>query len=201
VNQNIIVRSFDAPGFETDEESGIIIGHPAVFNVPANIGGLFTEIIEPGAFDGCDMTDVLFFVNHDKQKIPLARSRRNNENSTMQINIDEKGLAIRANLDINNNQESKNLFSAVKRGDIDGMSFLFIISEQIWENQRSVMPTRRIKRFKKIIEVSAVNRPAYAATDIQARSLDNDRAALDSALQSQIEIERMRTKILFNGGI
>ena len=76
------------------EDDGIrsITGHPAVFNSPADIGGWFEETIDPGAFDDCDLTDVCLFANHRDMKIPLARSRRNNGSSTMQLSIDDIGL-------------------------------------------------------------------------------------------------------------
>ena len=74
------VRSYSKQNFRAAEGDGgsTIVGHPAVFDSVADIGGWFGEIIDRGAFDDCDMADVLFFVNHNMNKIPLARSRRNN---------------------------------------------------------------------------------------------------------------------------
>lgn len=186
----LIKRSFNVNDFRAIDDSGVkkIEGHPVVFDSMTNIGNWFFEKIERGAFDGCDLTDVLFFVNHDADKIPLARSRRNNGNSTMHLQIDDKGLFVRADLDIENNQEAKALYSAISRGDIDGMSFAFKIKEQRWENLDSDMPTRIITKFAKVFEVSAVNNPAYQETDINARdknALDNAKAALDSARSNE----------------
>ena len=138
-----------------------ITGHPAVFNSPADIGGYFEEIIEPGAFDDCDMTDVLLFTNHRDMKIPLARSRRNNGNSTMTLTVDDIGLKMDADLDVENNQEARALFSAIERGDMDGMSFCFRVKEQTWDNLDTDYPTRHITKIAKVYEVSAVNEPAY----------------------------------------
>lgn len=168
----MITRSFNVADFRTivgDKETRSIEGHPVVFDSTTNIGNYFFERIERGAFDECDLTDVLFFVNHNMNKIPLARSRRNNGNSTMQLRVDDKGLYVKADLDIENNQEARALYSAIERGDIDGMSFAFRIKEQRWENLDSDMPTRVITKFAKVFEVSAVNNPAYSQTDINAR--------------------------------
>ena len=161
-----------------------ITGLAAVYESRTNIGNLFYEVIERGAFEDTDFTDVLFFVNHDLTKIPLARSRRNNGNSTMQLKVDERGLNIETNLDVENNADARSLYSAIKRGDITGMSFLFSVKEDAWEELDAKRPTRRIKRISRVREVSAVNFPAYEATEISARevrSLDSDLKALENA--------------------
>lgn len=93
---------------EHDEKHGdYIAGSPIVYNSPADISGLFSEIIERGALDGADLRDVKFLVNHNIDMIPLARSRNNNSNSTMQMSINENGMEIRVNLDTENNSEAK----------------------------------------------------------------------------------------------
>ena len=192
------------------EDENIIEGHPAVYEQKTLIGGYFHEVIERGAFDGANFDDVLLFVNHDMQKIPLARSRRNNGNSTMQLNVDDTGLHIKANLDVEGNSEAKSLYSAVKRGDIDGMSFLFYVEEQRWVNLDQEIPTRYITKIKSVREVSAVNFPAYQGTDINARDqseLDNARAALENARSEGLdnsekdELEILKLKIKNKGMI
>lgn len=203
------IRSFNMQDLRAVDDGYYIEGHAAVYDEKTNIGGLFYEVIERGAFDECDFDDVLFSVNHDLTKIPLARSRRNNENSTMQLKVDDKGLYIRANLDVENNTEAKNLYSAVKRRDIDGMSFIFYVQEDRWEDLDKDMPTRHILKIKKVREVSAVNFPAYSGTDINARDqavLDNAAKALENARskeldnsKEQIEILRLRAQILMKG--
>ena len=165
------------------EQDGIITGRPIVYNSRTNIG-YFDEIIDSGALDGADMTDVRLLVNHDISNIPLARSRRNNGNSTMQLTPDGEGLGIAANVDIENNAQARSLYSAVQRGDVTGMSFMFSVDEERWENLESDHPTRHIVKIGSIVEVSAVTFPAYDSTSINARSsetLESARAALESA--------------------
>ncbi|MEF3313319.1 HK97 family phage prohead protease [Paenibacillus sp. GYB004] len=203
-----IKRSFGLLDIRAVDDGTYIEGHPAVYDQRTNIGGWYNEIIERGAFDSCNFDDVLFCTNHDLMKIPLARSRRNNSNSTMQLQLDETGLYIRANLDAENNSEARTLYSAVKRKDIDGMSFIFYIDAEKWEDLESDMPTRRIQKIKRVIEVSAVNFPAYTGTDINARdrtALDNARQALENARsqldnsKDELELLKLKNLLLMKG--
>jgi len=200
-----VTRNFSLKDLRALDEGNTIEGHPAIYGQMTNIGGWFHEVIERGAFDECNFDDVLFSVNHDLRKIPLARSRRNNGNSTMLLQVSETGLYIRANLDIENNSEAGALYSAVKRGDIDGMSFIFFVDQEKWEDLDSDMPTRRIQKIKRVMEVSAVNFPAYSGTDINARdqavldsaakTLDNARSQLDNS-KNERAIWQLRNQIL-----
>lgn len=170
---------------EQDEKHGAsLTGRPVVYSSPTDIGGMFEEIIEPGALDGADLTDVRFLVNHDTCMIPLARSRNNNEHSTMQMTPDAEGLFLnRVSLDVENNVEARALHSAVQRGDVSGMSFMFSVAEEWWENIDTDYPTRHITKIASIVEVSAVTFPAYPDTEINARGgpLESARNALESA--------------------
>lgn len=191
--KEIVTRSYSAEfRVEENEEAGnIVVGRPIVYDEKTNLGW-FEEIIERGALDEADLKDVLFFVNHDISKIPLARSRNNNKNSTMQLKVDDAGLEIKAKLDIENNTEAKNLYSAISRGDITGMSFMFVIDDEEWENLDSDLPLRHIKKISIVREVSAVCFPAYEATTINARdkvALDNAKVALESA-RASLESEK-----------
>ena len=172
---------------EDGEKGNIITGRPIVYESKTDIG-CFDEIIERGALDGADLTDVRFLVNHDFSKIPLARSRRNNGNSTMQLSPDYEGMAIEVQLDTENNSEARALYSAVQRGDITGMSFMFSVADEEWDDIQSEHPTRHIKKFDSIVEVSAVTFPAYDATEINARSkeaLESARLALEKAREQR----------------
>lgn len=168
---------------EEDERGQYIDGRPIVYESKTDLGW-FDEIIERGALDGADLTDVRFLVNHDLSKIPLARSRRNNGNSTMQLSPDYEGMSINVLLDTENNADSRSLYSAVKRGDISGMSFMFSITDEEWIDLDSDHPTRRIKQIGSVVEVSAVTFPAYESTEISARdakALESAKLALESA--------------------
>ena len=184
-NYSFEIRAEQKAG-EDNKGKYTLYGLPIVYNSRTDIGW-FDEIIEAGALDKADLKDVRFLVNHDLSKIPLARSRNNNKNSTMRLKVTEKGLEVEIDLDVENNADARNLYSAVSRGDIDGMSFMFRIDGEEWENLESEHPTRRIKSISTVIEVSAVTFPAYQETEIYARdktALDNAKIALDRARQS-----------------
>lgn len=173
--------AFEMKAEETEQKTGQITGRPVVYNSRTNIGP-FDEVIEAGALNGTNLKDVRFLVNHNFDMIPLARSRNNTENSTMQLIVDENGMGIRVNLDIENNAEARALYSAISRGDVSGMSFAFRVPDggDVWEGLESEHPFRKIRSISDIYEVSAVSFPAYEDTTIGVRS--NDKTALDSAI-------------------
>lgn len=176
---------------EENERGRVITGRPIVFGQRTDLGW-YDEIIERGALDTTDLKDVRLLVNHDTNMIPLARSRNNNENSTMQLSPDDAGLGMRADLDTENNDKSRSLYSAVNRGDIDGMSFMFTVDKDAWDDVDSDHPTRHVLSIRRVFEVSAVTFPAYSQTSIQARGLSD---ALESAKES-LESERARIRAI-----
>ena len=177
--------NFEVRADENEEHGHFLSGTPIVYDARTNLGW-YDEIIEAGALDEADLKDVRFLINHNTDMIPLSRSRNNNENSTMQMSVDEKGMNIRVDLDTENNAEAKSLYSAVERGDLDGMSFMFTVDGDKWDDIESDHPTRTITKLGKVFEVSAVTFPAYEQTSITARGLSD---ALDSAKES-LESER-----------
>jgi len=184
----------------TDEKHGNVIeGIPIVYDVETDIGGMWKEIVDRGALDQADLKDVRFLVNHDIDSIPLARSRNNNENSTMQMTVEPDGLHIRVDLDTEGNPRAKELYSAVKRQDISGMSFMFSVKSDQWDDLDSDYPTRHITALDKVFEVSAVTFPAYEQTSINARSVETGQASLESAreaLENARKVEELRKQIL-----
>lgn len=189
--------TFEIRTEQTDDAVGVVTGRPIVYNSKTDIG-YFDEIIEAGALTGADLHDVRFLVNHDLSKIPLARSRNNNANSTMQLMPDDKGMAIRVNLDVKNNSDARNLYSAIERGDVSGMSFMFMVDDEEWTELESDHPTRHIKKISNVVEVSAVTFPAYEDTEISVRNkqaLDSAKATLDSvkrSLDSDLELAKAK---------
>ena len=201
MKKEIRAFNFDVRAEENEEHGHFLSGKPIVYNERTDLGW-YDEIIENGALMETDLRDVRFLVNHNTDMIPLARSRNNNANSTMQMSVDDEGMAIRVDLDVENNAEAKSLYSAVERGDIDGMSFMFTVDEDRWEGIDSDHPTRYIRSIQRILEVSAVTFPAYRQTSISARGLDE---ALDSAKSSlenakaearAIELKKQKIRIL-----
>ena len=185
---------------EQDEEHGhYLTGQPIIYGSRTDMGW-YDEIIDDGALTDTDLRDVRFLVNHNTDMIPLARSRNNNANSTMQMEVIEgRGMSIRVNLDTENNAEARSLYSAVERGDISGMSFMFRTDKDAWDDLESEHPTRHIRSIGRVFEVSAVTFPAYTDTHITARglsdALEGAQASLESAKAERREVERKKQKI------
>jgi HK97 family phage prohead protease len=204
--------SFDVLASETGDGEKIITGRPIVYNSRTNLGD-FDEVIDAGALDKADLTDIRFLVNHDTSMIPLARSRRNNGNSTMKLTPDGEGLNLDfVKLDTENNSDARSLYSAVSRGDVTGMSFMFFVDGEQWENLESEHPVRHITAISRVLEVSAVTWPAYESTEIYARSeasaLESAKSVLEKARAeyratlvetSELDLLKEKTKIL--GGL
>ena len=187
---------------EKDESEGaVIVGRPIVYDSKTDLG-YFEEVIEKGALSKTDLSDFRFLVNHDTSKLPLARFKKGEKNSTMSINVDDKGMTIRVSLDIENNTEARNLYSAVQRRDVSGMSFMFGVDSEEWENLDTDYPTRRILGISSVAEVSAVTFPAYESTEINTRNKETLNSAKDSkqnARKNDLELEKLKLKYLLLG--
>lgn len=180
-----------------------IDGRPVVYDTPTDIGGWFEETIVSGALNDTNLSDVRFCKNHDTSNV-FARSK--NGKGTMALTPDDKGLAIRAEVDAPGNPLAATLYSEVNRGDIDGMSFMFTVGEERWEDLDTDYPKRFITKIDTIFEVSAVTFPAYPTTTISARAeeaLENARSeaeaarALDKAEADRLlELEKEKVKLI-----
>lgn len=137
-------------------------GYAAIFNSPTvlyEIGGNeYREQIDQGAFSEARMDDVIFNYNHGGRVV--ARTR----NQTLHINIDEKGLFVRARLD--GTEEGQRLYNEIKGGYVDRMSFAFSVQDDEYDRKTR---TRTIRKIKRLYDVSAVDIPAYDDTSIAAR--------------------------------
>lgn len=204
--------TFEVRTAQNEQGESIITGRPVVYGQMISVGALFKEVIERGALDETDLRDIPFILNHDMVRLPYARSRNNNANSTMHFTRTDDGLDLDwIKLDTERNSEAKALYSAVDRRDIDGMSFCFTVKEDRWEGLDTDMPTRHITKIGKIYEVSAVTWAAYSDTTIDvARSaleLESAKATLENAKKRagispdgeekrQLELLKLKTKVL-----
>lgn len=198
MNKEIRIFNFEVRAEQDEEHGKYISGQPIVFNERTDLGW-YDEIIESGALAETDLRDVRLLVNHNTDMIPLARSRNNNASSTMQLEVVDSGMNIRANLDTENNVDARSLYSAVERGDISGMSFMFMVRDDAWDDIDSDHPTRHVRAIDKVFEVSAVTWPAYEATSISTRglsdALESAKESLESARAEARDLERRKQKI------
>lgn len=200
MSKEIRAFNFEVRAEQNEEHGHHLTGTPIVFNERTNLGW-YDEIIDKDALKDTDLRDVRFLINHNTDMIPLARSRNNNEASTMQMSVDDNGMNIRVDLDTENNAEAKALYSAVEREDISGMSFMFTVDKDEWSDLESDHPVRTVRSIGKLFEVSAVTFPAYEATSIQARglsdALESAKESLESAKAELRELELAKAKLRF----
>lgn len=154
---------------EVTASEGVLVGIPVVFGVPALIhdqSGDFHEVIDPHALDNCDLTDSTLRTEHNMGGVPLARTP-----DTLQLTVMPDGLHMRAVLA--DTESAREVYQAVKRRDIRGMSFAFMVAPG-GSSFDPTTNTRTVTAISRIYEVSLTANPAYAETSVEARSQIQD---------------------------
>lgn len=180
-------RAFEMRAAEGDELH--VEGYAAVFNqetVLYSYDGIdYKELIEPEAFRGAEMSDVVMNYNHEGK--PVARTK----NGTLKLSTDEHGLFIKA--DLSGTEEGRRLYEEIKGGYIDKMSFAFTVSEDSYDRDTH---TRKVRRIKRLYDVAAVDIPAYDATEISARNwVEAEAEAQRMAEAREQKAKKLRLKI------
>lgn len=157
------LQDFSLVPREEGSEEYRVKGTAVVFDTPTVLfecdGVKYCEIIDRHAFDGCDLSDVIFNYNHGGKVVARLR------NKTLALHVAERGLEVEA--DLSGTQAGRELYEEIDGGYIDKMSFSFSVREEKYD---SVTHTRTITKVKKLYDVSAVDIPAYEETSISARS-------------------------------
>ena len=167
----------------------IVEGRAVVFNQPTVLfksgGNEYKEVIEAGALDEADMRDVVFRYNHNDNLFVMARTR----GGSLELTKDADGLMVRAKLfDI---QQARDLYTLIKVGAVDKMSFAFTIREESFDKETR---TWHVGKIDKVFDVAAVDQPAYDTTSISARKvLDLERERME-ALERAADLERQRER-------
>lgn len=183
------LRSFALNEFRVDSAEGVqpkMYGHAAMFDsLSGDLGG-FREMIAPGAFaKSLESADIRALFNHDSN-IVLGR----NKAGTLRLKEDKNGLAIE--IDPPDTQAARDLMVSIKRGDVDQMSFGFRTITDKWE-KRDGEWLRTLKEVE-LFDVSPVTYPAYAATDIAVRSMQE--AIKQETPDTRYMIDLMRRKLI-----
>ena len=167
---------------DADERRAFTVeGYATTFEVPYDFGyGGARERVLRSAFDGADMSDVIFQLNHEGPV--MARQR----NGTLSLECDDHGLHVVA--DLSGSKYGRDLYEAISNGLMDRMSWGFIVPEDGWEWDQDTR-TSTITKVSKVFDVSAVSRPADEDTEIHARSY------LDGVIEAeQQELLRRETE-------
>ena len=167
-----ITMTAEVRAVDTNDGSLKIGGYAATFNAEAT-GLNFREVIAPGAFTRAlaSQDPVFLLVNHDMEGIPLAST----QSGTLSLRQDSTGLYMEATLDPAN-PKAQELSSAVRRGDMDKMSFAFTVSP---DGQTKDAGLRTLTDIERLYEVSVVTLPAYDSTSVGMRTAEE--ADLDLA--------------------
>lgn len=162
-----ITMTAEVRAMDTTDGSLRIGGYAATFNSEAD-GLSFREVIAPGAFTRAlkSADPVFLLVNHDMEGIPLAST----QSGTLQLRQDKTGLYMEAELDPAN-PKAQELTSALKRGDMNKMSFAFTVQP---EGQTREGGLRTIEEIDRLFEVSVVTLPAYSSTSVGMRSVEEE---------------------------
>lgn len=144
--------------------------------------GPIYERFERGCFDGCDMSDIIFQLNHCGTV--MARQ----SNGSLIVEADSSGLFTAA--DLSRTEAARRLYEEISTGMITKMSWGFIVGEYHYEPEtRTIVHTK----VKKIFDVSAVSIPANQNTEINARSWAD--GVIDLAARSEAELEERRRRL------
>ncbi|BAL85196.1 putative phage prohead protease (plasmid) [Selenomonas ruminantium subsp. lactilytica TAM6421] len=178
-------RSTSASSIESADKKLTVHGYAAVFNSPSvamPAAAYDYEILEQTAFDHCDMSRCVFRYNHDDSHELLART----SNNTLQLSVDEKGLKVVA--EFADTQAGNDLYKLIQRRDVSAMSFGFIVRKDYIEHR-----VRHITDIARLIDVSAVDDPAYQSTsiDVVQRSIK----AAEEAERRQWKDETLRQRM------
>lgn len=184
---------------EDGEEDGrkIVEGYASTFNDPYLLwedrdGWQLWEQVDPAAFDGCDMTDVIMQYDHAGRV--FARIR----NNTLSVSPDDKGLFITA--DLGGTEIGRNLYEEIAGGYTDRMSFGFTVTkdkrEETTDEDGKVVVMRTILKVGKLYDVSAVSLPANPGTSIySARGIDGVIEAVRAERLKALELATARRRV------
>lgn len=185
------LQNFSLVPREGESDAYRVKGTAVVFNSPTCLyeidGVKYFEVIDRHAFDGCDMSDVIFNYNHGGKVVARLR------NKTLLLDIRESGLDMDA--DLSGTAAGRDLYEEIKGGYIDKMSFSFSVRESKYD---TLTHTRTITKIRKLYDVSAVDIPAYEDTSISARAFfegehSKEVAALEQAARRRRLLARART--------
>ena len=190
-------REYRAFQVNAQDDEKRVTGYATTFDEPYTLysDGDYEvrEVIDPSAFDNCDMSDVIMQYNHEGRV--FARL----SNGTLKLNIDKsKGLEIDADLD--GTELGRQVYEEIKGGYTNRMSMGFKVdkSADVWTRQETdgkTIEERRVMSVVKLYDVSAVSIPANPGTSIEARSIDTlVNGVIDELKAERLESERLATE-------
>ena len=171
---------------DIEEKSYLVEGYASTFEpyVLLSIDGVdYSERIEPNAFDGTDMTDVVFRVDHEGPV--YARTSA----GTVNLWVDEHGLGQKT--DLSRTQRARELFADIEAGNYPQMSFAFTVAEDHYD---TATHTRIIDRVAKVFDVSPVSFPANPTTELSVATRNYFNGVIEAERAERLEREALELK-------
>jgi len=176
---------------ETEEKSYLVEGYASTFEpyvLFTSDGTDYSERIEPTAFEGADLSDVVFRVDHEGPV--YARTSA----GTVELWTDEHGLGQKS--DLGRTQRARDLFADIEAGNYPQMSFAFTVADEHYDKATH---TRVIERIAKVFDVSAVSFPANPTTELSIATRDYFNGVIEAEKAERLErealeLERRRTE-------
>ena len=189
----IIVRNLNENNDEDNNKNEMVIeGYAVVFDKVQKRGWLI-EVIEKGAFDNADMSDVCLRYNHSNEYPILARTR----NKSLILEVDDKGLKVTATLI--ETTDNRNIYERIKAGLLDKMSFAFTVKRRELEilnaDTEDEEMIQHITEINKLFDVSIVDEPFYEDTEVSARGLEGAKQFADERAEQKMMIEKEKLKL------
>lgn len=174
-------------------EGKTLHGFAALYNAESRDLGGFTETILPGAFSGvlAGEPDVYLTFNHSPDKI-LARTT----SGTLRLADEERGLAFEA--DLGDGPTAQDVRDMVKRGDLTGASFRFVVAAdgERWEGDR-----RTLTRIEELIDLSLATTPAYVGPKVELRTQPERKEVMEEQATLEREPEENEERVMPNIGV
>lgn len=172
----------------------VIRGLAAPFNQVCDepIWGVFYEMISPGAFSRAlndPKTVCIANVQHSDQVLPVARFKGGK--GTLSMRETDAGLEIEVVPP--NTEDGRALVEALRRGDIDGMSFAFRAIKDNWNGVHNGLPLRILQDVD-LYDVAFVTTPAYSGTTASVRSGEMTKAEYRSMVEKSTGISSEERK-------
>ena len=156
----------------------------------------WVEMIDPGAFAGCDMSDVIMCTDHGTRCGDVPARSRNGE-GTLAIEIDEAG--VKFSFEAPDTTRGNDLLELVRRGDIRECSFKFVVSEDRWTRRSKSnnldYDQRVVMRIAKLYDLSIVVSGAYPTTSAAAERAAVDQMRRAKRLGDAPSLEVLRERI------
>lgn len=177
-----------------EPETMVVSGYASTFETPYTLYEddviILREVVDKDAFEGTDMSDVIFQYNHEGRVI--AR----NSNNTLSVTPDEKGLFIKA--DLSGTELGRELYEEIRGGYTDKMSFGFTI-DRIERTRTDLEDGRidilnRILRVSKLYDVSAVSIPANDGTSISVETRNQINGVIEEARAERLDRAKLELK-------